>query len=123
MAVGKIVKTVTQDGIKLVVQKWTIRREWKKCGKKSCHCAQNGGQLHGPYLYAYWKRDGKLHKKYLGNVRIEELTNELINELYRDMKMMEDVETVEWEPYMPRQTRKEKIRHTVIQKSFDKLVD
>jgi hypothetical protein len=38
----------------------TIRQEYVKCGNPDC---QN---LHGPYLYAYWKEDKKLNKKYVG---------------------------------------------------------
>ena len=38
----------------------TIRREYVKCGNHDC---QN---QHGPYLYAYWKQDKKLKKKYVG---------------------------------------------------------
>ena len=38
----------------------TIRQEYVKCGDPDC---QN---QHGPYLYAYWKHDKKLNKKYVG---------------------------------------------------------
>ena len=38
----------------------TIRQEYVKCGNPDC---QN---QHGPYLYAYWKQDKKLNKKYVG---------------------------------------------------------
>jgi hypothetical protein len=38
----------------------TIRREYVKCGDPDC---QNS---HGPYLYAYWKHDKKLKKRYVG---------------------------------------------------------
>jgi hypothetical protein len=38
----------------------TIRQEYVKCGNPDC---QNS---HGPYLYAYWKQDKKLKKRYLG---------------------------------------------------------
>jgi hypothetical protein len=38
----------------------TIRQEYVKCGNPDC---QN---QHGPYLYAYWKHDKKLNKRYLG---------------------------------------------------------
>ncbi len=37
-----------------------IRQEYVKCGNPDC---QN---LHGPYLYAYWKQDKKLKKRYVG---------------------------------------------------------
>jgi hypothetical protein len=38
----------------------TIRQEYVKCGNPDC---QNS---HGLYLYAYWKQDKKLRKKYVG---------------------------------------------------------
>src|SRR5215469_11942955 len=38
----------------------TIRQEYVKCGDPDC---QNP---HGPYLYAYWKQDKKLKKRYVG---------------------------------------------------------
>jgi hypothetical protein len=38
----------------------TIRQEYVKCGNPDC---QN---QHGPYLYAYWKQDKKLNKRYIG---------------------------------------------------------
>ncbi|MGB6532556.1 MAG: hypothetical protein WBF33_31030 [Candidatus Nitrosopolaris sp.] len=38
----------------------TIRQEYVKCGNPDC---QN---QHGPYLYAYWKEDKKLNKRYVG---------------------------------------------------------
>ncbi|MGC1932478.1 MAG: hypothetical protein WA667_26185 [Candidatus Nitrosopolaris sp.] len=38
----------------------TIRQEYVKCGNPDCQ-----KQL-GPYLYAYWKEDKKLNKRYVG---------------------------------------------------------
>src|SRR2546427_7666870 len=38
----------------------TIRREHIRCGNPDCQ------QLHGPYLYAYWKDGKRLRKKYIG---------------------------------------------------------
>jgi hypothetical protein len=38
----------------------TIRQAYVKCGNPDC---QNS---HGPYLYAYWKEDKKLNKRYVG---------------------------------------------------------
>ena len=38
----------------------TIRQEYVMCGDPDC---QN---QHGPYLYAYWKQDKKLKKRYVG---------------------------------------------------------
>ena len=38
----------------------TIRQEYVKCGDPDCL------NQHGPYLYAYWKQDKKLRKRYVG---------------------------------------------------------
>jgi hypothetical protein len=38
----------------------TIRQEYVKCGSPDCQ------KSHGPYLYAYWKEDKKLNKRYVG---------------------------------------------------------
>jgi YVTN family beta-propeller protein len=38
----------------------TIRQEYVKCGNPDC---QN---QHHPYLYAYWRQDKKLNKRYVG---------------------------------------------------------
>ena len=38
----------------------TIRQEYVKCGNPDCT------NSHGPYLYAYWKQDKKLNKRYVG---------------------------------------------------------
>jgi len=36
------------------------RQEYVKCGNPDCE------NQHGPYLYAYWKQDKKLKKRYVG---------------------------------------------------------
>jgi len=42
----------------------TYRHEKIRCGKPTCKCAK--GSLHGPYWYAYSKKNGKLSSKYIG---------------------------------------------------------
>ena len=53
----------------------TIRQEYVKCGDPD---SQNS---HGPYLYAYWKQDKKLKKRYVGknleDFRLRKLANEI----------------------------------------------
>jgi hypothetical protein len=53
----------------------TIRQEYVNCGNPDC---QN---LHGPYLYAYWKQDKKLKKLYVGknleDFRLRKLAKEM----------------------------------------------
>ncbi|MGB6590211.1 MAG: hypothetical protein WBE68_01735 [Candidatus Nitrosopolaris sp.] len=53
----------------------TIRQEYVKCGNPDC---QNS---HGPYLYAYWKQNKKLKKRYVGknfeHFAIRKIANEV----------------------------------------------
>ena len=53
----------------------TIRQEYVRCGNPDC---QNS---HGPYLYAYWKQDKKLKKRYVGknleDFRVRKLAKEI----------------------------------------------
>jgi hypothetical protein len=53
----------------------TIRQEFVRCGNPDC---QN---THGPYLYAYWKQDKKLKKRYVGknleDFRLRQLAKEV----------------------------------------------
>ncbi|MGC1931227.1 MAG: hypothetical protein WA667_19835, partial [Candidatus Nitrosopolaris sp.] len=53
----------------------TIRQEYVKCGNPDCQ------DLHGPYLYAYWKEDKKLNKRYvgksLGDFRLRQIAKEI----------------------------------------------
>ncbi len=42
----------------------TLRLEYVRCGKASCHCAQDEG--HGPYWYAYARKAGQLTSEYVG---------------------------------------------------------
>jgi hypothetical protein len=41
----------------------TIRQEYITCGNPDC---KELHKPHGPYLYAYWKENKKLRKKYVG---------------------------------------------------------
>jgi hypothetical protein len=40
-----------------------------RCGKPTCRCARPGGELHGPYWYHYWKKDGRTKSRYVGKSR------------------------------------------------------
>ncbi|MDR5657720.1 hypothetical protein RH831_11090 [Halodesulfurarchaeum sp. HSR-GB] len=44
--------------------KGSVVKEKVKCGDESCHCAD--GEQHGPYLYRYWKENGKTRSEYVG---------------------------------------------------------
>lgn len=41
--------------------KYSLRREWVRCGKEACRSCP-----HGPYWYAYWWEGGRTRKRYLG---------------------------------------------------------
>ena len=43
----------------------TYRHEYVRCGKPTCTPCRTGPG-HGPYTYAYWRANGRLHKRYLG---------------------------------------------------------
>ncbi|MDV7351235.1 DUF6788 family protein [Halorubrum distributum] len=45
----------------------TVVKEKVKCGDETCKCASgNLGDMHGPYLYRYYREGGKLTSEYLG---------------------------------------------------------
>lgn len=44
--------------------------QWRKCGKRNCHCAA-GGKRHGPYYYRCYRRNGKLRKEYIKPYAVE----------------------------------------------------
>ncbi len=41
----------------------SIVRQWKRCGRATCHCRR--GALHGPYFYQVWYEGGRLRKRYI----------------------------------------------------------
>ena len=45
--------------------KGTVVQEYVKCGDESCRC-MSGGEKHGPYLYRYYRADGKVRSEYVG---------------------------------------------------------
>jgi hypothetical protein len=58
-----------------IPQNATIRQEFVRCGNPDCQIS------HGPYLYAYWKQDKKLKKRYVGknleDFRLRKLAKEI----------------------------------------------
>jgi hypothetical protein len=47
--------------------------EMVRCGKDRCKkCAESSG--HGPYWYLYFRRNGKLVSRYIGQVLLDDLT-------------------------------------------------
>src|SRR5918992_937148 len=54
-----------------ILERATPRWEYRNCHSYTCvECSHsrssNGRKGHGPYLYLYWKEQGKLRKKYIG---------------------------------------------------------
>ena len=47
--------------------KGTVVKEKVKCGDDSCKCASgNPEDMHGPYLYRYYRDNGKIKSEYIG---------------------------------------------------------
>lgn len=45
----------------------TIVKEKVRCGDETCKCVSgNPADMHGPYLYRYYREDGELISEYLG---------------------------------------------------------
>jgi hypothetical protein len=45
----------------------TVVKEKVRCGDDSCKCASGSQQdMHGPYLYRYYRKDGTMKSEYLG---------------------------------------------------------
>ena len=51
---------MNKDNKNEIPENATIRQEHVSCGNPDCQ------QLHGPYLYAYWKDGKRLRKRYIG---------------------------------------------------------
>lgn len=45
----------------------SIRREYRRCGKKTCATCI-GGRGHGPYLYIAWRTGSRVERHYLGTI-------------------------------------------------------
>jgi len=56
--------TLLDEGEPAPGSRRTFRREFVKCGKPNCQCAR--GQGHGPYVYVYWRENGRVRKRYIG---------------------------------------------------------
>lgn len=42
----------------------TYMCEYVRCGRPTCK--KDRAEGHGPYWYAYWRQDSRLHKRYVG---------------------------------------------------------
>jgi hypothetical protein len=48
-------------------RKGTVVKEKVKCGDDSCKCVSGNSQdMHGPYLYRYYREDGTMKSEYVG---------------------------------------------------------
>ena len=55
---GRELVKVSRQGVRC------YRLEKIKCGKKNCRCTR--GELHGPYWYAYYRKNGRMRCEYVG---------------------------------------------------------
>jgi hypothetical protein len=69
------IKLKMNDNNHEIPQNATIRQEHVRCGNPDCQ------QLHGPYLYAYWKDGKRLRKKYIGKTTDELLTRKAAKQI------------------------------------------
>lgn len=46
--------------------KVSYRQQYRRCGKSNCPRCTGTAKGHGPYWYAYWWQDGKVHSRYVG---------------------------------------------------------
>lgn len=49
-----------------VPENHSTRTEYRRCGRPNCSKCADGGQGHGPYLYAVWREGARVRRKYLG---------------------------------------------------------
>ncbi|MGQ3330651.1 DUF6788 family protein [Halorubrum sp. FL23] len=53
-------------------EKGTVVKEKVTCGDDSCKCASgNPGDMHGPYLYRYYRENGTMTSEYVGKPESE----------------------------------------------------
>lgn len=55
----------------------TYQLEKVRCGKPTCRCAQENGELHGPYWYLYRWNGKKVVSEYIGKKAPEEIRETL----------------------------------------------
>jgi len=53
----------------------SLQKEWRRCGKPSCHCT--GKTLHGPYWYLRWREDGRQRRQYVPRERVNAIQEAL----------------------------------------------
>lgn len=51
--------------------RFAVCAQYVKCGKPNCKCAS--GQHHGPYFAAFWKQNGRIHKRYIRLADVEQM--------------------------------------------------
>jgi hypothetical protein len=60
----------------------TVCFQYVRCGREWCHCMK-GGSLHGPYLYRFWREEGRLRKRYLRRATVTELHEQAARRQHR----------------------------------------
>lgn len=46
----------------------TYQEQFRRCTRPSCRACRQG-KGHGPYWYAYWRQNGRVHSRYIGKKR------------------------------------------------------
>ncbi|MHB1006185.1 MAG: DUF6788 family protein [Chloroflexota bacterium] len=63
-----------------------LLRQWVRCGKANCRCAQ--GHPHGPYWYRYFRdEEGRAHKKYVPATHLTRAKREIAERRWRRLPL------------------------------------
>jgi len=98
-------KTMVASEADVQLQGRSVREAFRKCGRPGCRVCANGPG-HGPYLYVYWREDGKTKSKYLGRADVKALPDEpaavqaLRARMQAMYEVMEDM-VVQWNAAFP----------------------
>jgi hypothetical protein len=56
----------------------SLHEQWVRCGKPTCRCSS--GQLHGPYIYVFWREGGRQRKRYVRSGELEAVRAGIVHE-------------------------------------------
>ncbi len=70
----------------------TVHAQYVRCGKANCKCAR--GELHGAYFYHFVRVGGKLRKRYLKAVEVEQIKKSCTLRQQQEKRRRDDSKTV-----------------------------
>jgi hypothetical protein len=70
----------------------TVHAQYVRCGKQNCKCGR--GELHGAYFYHFVRVGGKLRKRYLKAVEVEQIKESCALRQQQEKKRRDDSKTV-----------------------------